>query len=264
VTGRDRTRGRPWRRPPPAPEEEATERLIVGLQPAREALRAHGDGVLRVLVLKDNPRCQKFAEFARDNGVRDVRAVGQGELDRLTHNARHQGVALFAPTLQLAIWDDVLLSPTLLAVALDKISDPQNFGAIIRSAVGLAGAAVLWGEHASAPLTPATFRASAGAVEHATLCRVPSLGSALDLALSAGVQLVGLEAQAERLLCEIDLTGPTVLVMGAEDRGLSPAVRKRCTQLARLPMSRTLGSLNVSAATAIALYEAASQRARRA
>jgi 23S rRNA (guanosine2251-2'-O)-methyltransferase len=154
----------------------------------------------------------------------------------------------------------VVSQPLLLAVALDKISDPQNFGAIIRSAVGLAGAAVLWGEHSSAPLTPATFRASAGAVEHATLCRVPSLVTALEQAAAAGANLVGLDAQAPTTLDAIDLRGPTVIVMGSEDRGLSRAIRQRCTMLAKLPMSRTIDSLNVSAAASIALYEASRQR----
>jgi 23S rRNA (guanosine2251-2'-O)-methyltransferase len=238
-------------------------RLIVGLQPVREALRAHGSDAKALYVLKDNPRIDRLAEFATGFGV-EVRAVSAGELDRLTHNARHQGVALLAPTLTLVDWEQVVSRPELLAVALDKISDPQNFGAIVRSAVALGNAAVLWGEHSSAPLTPATFRASAGAVEHATLCRVGSLVTALDRADAMAVQIVGLDAQADRALGDLDLRLPTVIALGSEDRGLSRAVRQRCTAVAKLPMTKTLDSLNVSAAAAIALYEAAQQRGRAA
>jgi 23S rRNA (guanosine2251-2'-O)-methyltransferase len=236
-------------------------RLIIGLQPVREALRVNGSNARRLYALQDNPRCDRLAEFAGTFGV-EVRRVAAGELDRLTHNARHQGVALLAPTLTLADWEQVVVRPDLLVVALDKISDPQNFGAIVRSAVALGGAAVLWGEHSSAPLTPATFRASAGAVEHATLCRVGSLVTALDRADAMAVQIVGLDAQADRVLSAVDLRLPTVIALGAEDRGLSRAVRQRCTVVAKLPMTRALDSLNVSAAAAIALYEAAQQRAR--
>ena len=122
------------------------------------------------------------------------------------------------------------------------------------------GAAVLWGEHASAPLGTATFRASAGAIEHATLSRVPSLKDALASARAAGAQVIGLAAGAEQLLSSIDLRGPTVIVLGNEADGLQPSVRKACTRLAAVVRPRVLDSLNASVAAAIALYEAERQR----
>ena len=123
-----------------------------------------------------------------------------------------------------------------------------------------AGAAVLWGEHASAPLGTATFRASAGAIEHATLCRVPALKDALAQARDAGARVVGLAASADRLLSEVDLTGPTVIVLGSEGRGLQHAVRRSCSELAAVVRPHILDSLNASVAAAIALYEASKQR----
>ena len=185
-------------------------------------------------------------------------------LDRLAQGAQHQGVLAVLPRLELADWSEVVARPQLLAIALDQVQDPQNFGAVIRSAVATADAAVVWGEHASAPLGTATFRASAGAIEHATLCRVPALKDALALAREHGARVVGLAARAERLLSEVDLTGPTVIVLGSEGSGLQPAVRRACSELAAIVRPRILDSLNASVAAAIALYEASKQRESRA
>jgi 23S rRNA (guanosine2251-2'-O)-methyltransferase len=165
-----------------------------------------------------------------------------------------------APPLTLRPWSEVVLRPQLLAVALDRVQDPQNFGAVVRSAVATGDAALVWGEHASAPLTPATFRASAGAIEHATLCRVGSLKDALFAAREAGAEVIGLTADAPDLLSSIDLRGPTVLVLGNEGEGMQPSVRRACTRLAAVVRTRILDSLNASVAAAIALYEADRQR----
>src|SRR5690606_29964017 len=121
----------------------------------------------------------------------------------------------------------------LLAVALDGIVDPQNFGAVIRSAVALGPCPVVFPENASAPLTPATFRASAGAIEHASLVRVPSLPSLLREAAARGVSVLGLAPEANRFLHEVDLTGPTLLTIGSEHTGMGKAVRRSCTALVR-------------------------------
>ena len=181
-------------------------------------------------------------------------------MDRLAQGAQHQGAIAVAPPLELLTWPQVLGRPNLLAVALDRVQDPQNFGAVVRSAVATGDAAVVWGEHASAPLTPATFRASAGAIEHAALCRVPALKDALQSAREAGAQVIGLAAQGDELLSQLDLRGPTVIVLGSEGSGLQSAVRRSCTRLAAVVRPRIVDSLNASVAAAIALYEVAKQR----
>lgn len=241
----------------------ADERLIAGLQPVREAIRVHGARLARVLVDdRELPRLDAVARFARDNGVARVERVPRRELDRASEGAQHQGVLAFAPPLALLEPEALFADPALAALALDGIQDPQNFGAVIRSAVGIAGAAVLWGEHASAPLGPATFRASAGAIEHARLCRVKSLVGALTHAAAAGVQVIGLEARAERQLRELDLTRPTLLVIGSEGEGMARGVRRAVTELAELAPMAHLDSLNASVAAGIALYELIRQRSR--
>jgi 23S rRNA (guanosine2251-2'-O)-methyltransferase len=233
----------------------------VGLQPVRECVRVRAASLQRLaLTAGDSPKLAALERFARDQGVRPVVRLSRAEMDRLARGAQHQGAIALAPPLELQHWPDVVKRPDLLAVALDRVQDPQNFGAVVRSAVATGGAAVLWGEHASAPLTPATFRASAGAIEHATLCRVPALKDALLTAREAGAQVIGLAAEGSALLSSFDLRQPTVIVLGSEGEGMQPAVRRACTALAAVVRPRLLDSLNASVALAIALYEAGKQR----
>lgn len=236
-------------------------RLVAGLQPVREAILAHGRGVHRVTIEHgESPRLEALLRFATDHGVGEITREPRLLLDRLTEGTVHQGVVAWAPDLELIDFAQLLGEPQLLGIVLDGISDPQNFGAVVRSAVGIAGAAVIWGEHASAPLSLATFRASAGAVEHARLCRVPSLTAALTAAVAAGVFVVGLDPQADRALRELELDKPTLLVLGSEGEGMSRSVRRSLSTTARLAQSGRIGSLNASVAAAIALYEASNQR----
>ena len=233
----------------------------MGLQPVRECLRVWGYGVTEVaLTAGDSPKLAALERFAVAQGVGSVLRLPRGEMDRRAQNGQHQGAIAVAPPLQLRDWAEVVERPQLIAIALDRVQDPQNFGAVIRSAVATGDAALVWGEHASAPLTPATFRASAGAIEHATLSRVASLKDALGRARDLGAQVIGLAAGAEQLLSSIDLRGPTVIVLGNEGDGLQPSVRKACTRLASVVRPRVLDSLNASVAAAIALYETERQR----
>lgn len=251
---------RPPRERPPLPDVPG--RLVAGLQPVREAILAHSSRIVRVSVEHgDSPRLAALVRFATDHGVAEVTQESRLLLDALTEGTVHQGVVAWAPELKLLDFAKLATDPALLGMVLDGISDPQNFGAVVRSAVGIAGAAVIWGEHQSAPLSLATFRASAGAVEHARLCRVPSLAASLAEARDAGVQVIGLEPQADRALREVDLRQPTLLVLGSEGEGLSRSVRRSLSGSARLAQSGRIGSLNASVAAAIALYEASNQRA---
>ena len=248
-------------RRPPAPPLPAGMRLIVGIQPVRESIRAEERGrkaPTKVLVDdKGSPQIEALARFARDHGIA-VERVPRTELDRHTRDAHHQGVAALAPELEILTLEELTLGPKTLALALDELQDPQNFGAVLRSAVALGTTAVLWPEHSSAPLSPATFRASAGAVEHATLCRVQSLPTALAELAERGLDIVGLDAHGDELLQDAPLELPLVLVVGAEGKGLRKSVKQACRRLVRLPMKAgAVDSLNASVAVAVALYEVA-------
>ncbi len=226
----------------------------------REAIRTRGRELERVLVdEKTSPQLDALARYARDQGAK-VETARKQDLDRLTHGARHQGAVAMAPELTLRALAELELGSDALVVALDEIQDPQNFGAVLRSAVALGASAVVWPEHSSAPLSAATFRASAGAVEHAVLCRVAGLPAALTELQSRGLTVIGLDMNGETPIDEVDLTGPVALVIGAEGKGLRRGVKAACARLVRLPMKGPLGSLNASVAAAIALYEAARQR----
>ncbi|HVH47891.1 MAG TPA: TrmH family RNA methyltransferase, partial [Labilithrix sp.] len=148
---------------------------------------------------RGGPQIEAVARFATDRGASVVH-VPRGELDRTAKGARHQGAIAFAPELQLVGIDELAneLANDTVIVALDEIEDPQNFGAVVRSAVALGATAIVWPAHHAAPLSPATFRASAGAIEHARLCRVSALPTALDRLREAGATVVGLDANAER------------------------------------------------------------------
>lgn len=233
----------------------------MGLQPVRECLRAHGAAVSELaLTAGDSPKLAALERFAIARGVSNVLRLSRGEMDRRSQGGQHQGAIAVAPALELRDWAEVVSRPALIAIALDRVQDPQNFGAVVRSAVATGDAALVWGEHASAPLTPATFRASAGAIEHATLSRVASLKDALFAAREVGAQVIGLQAGAPDLLSSLDLRGPTVIVLGNEAEGLQHSVRRACTRLAAVVRPRLLDSLNASVAAAIALYEADRQR----
>jgi 23S rRNA (guanosine2251-2'-O)-methyltransferase len=242
--------------------EARAQRMICGLQPVREAIRAHGASLARVLVAsepREAPTMDALARFAGDHGAH-VERVPRAALDRLARGVSHQGAIAFASELRLVGVDDLELNDQALVVALDEVQDPQNFGAVIRAAVAMGVTAVMWPEHRSAPLSPAAFRASAGAVEHATLCRVPSLPPALTTLRERGLFVIGLDMTGEVLIDRVDLRRGIVLTVGAEGKGLRKTVKHVCDAIVRLPMPGPVDSLNASTAAAIALYEATRQR----
>lgn len=233
-------------------------RLVTGLQAVREAIRVHGEKLEKVFLVRDGgPQIDAVARFAEGRGA-TVTRIDRLELDRMARGARHQGAIAHAPDLALVplevLLETIAGNPSAVILALDEIEDPQNFGAVIRSAVALGAIGVIWPEHHAAPLSPATFRASAGAVEHALLCRVSALPRALERLVEAGCTVLGLDAHGETAVEDVKADGPIVLVVGAEGKGLRHPVKKACTMLTKLGMRGPIGSLNASVAAGIALY----------
>jgi 23S rRNA (guanosine2251-2'-O)-methyltransferase len=184
------------------------------------------------------------------------------ELARLAGSPDHQGIVAEVEPYPYADADQLAAAPDALIVALDQVQDPHNLGAVCRSAEAAGASGVVIPDRRAVGVTPAVCKASAGAVEHLAVARVRNLadwlGSAKD---RVGLWVYGAAAEAADPYTSIDLLGPVVLVMGSEGSGLRPRVEAMCDTLVSIPLRGRAASLNVSAATAVLLFEAVRQRA---
>lgn len=200
-----------------------------------------------------------------ERGRRRVRRVWRApetpgeELERLCGSPDHQGVVAEVDPYPYAD-PRALLAGKGLLVALDQVQDPRNLGAICRSAEFAGAAGVVVPERRSAAVTPVVCKTSAGAVEHLAVAHVRNLADWLAEAKEAGFWIWGADAEADAAPWSVDLTGPTVLVLGGEGKGLRPRVAQSCDGLVALPRRGTVESLNVSAAATALLFEALRQR----
>jgi 23S rRNA (guanosine2251-2'-O)-methyltransferase len=191
--------------------------------------------------------------------------VEGGSLTALAGFDGHQGVALVVEPRRFATLQEVLAraierrEPPFVLV-LDALEDPQNLGTVLRSAEAAGAHGVLFPTERQAPLSPAAVKASAGATEHLLLCPVGDLPGALTDLHVRGIRVVGSEADAPLTARQADLRGPLAIVVGSEGHGLSPAVRRRCDLMVRIPMQGAIGSLNAAVAGSILLFEALGQR----
>ena len=182
-------------------------------------------------------------------------------LEQICGSPSHQGLVCEADPYPYADAAALLDGEQALVVALDRLQDPQNLGAVCRSAETAGAAGVVIPERHAAEVTPAVCRASAGAVEHLPVARVRNLADYLTQAKKAGAWVYGADAGAARAYTEVDWTGRAVLVLGSEGKGLRPRVREACDDLLSVPMLGRVESLNVSATAAVLLYEAVRSRA---
>jgi 23S rRNA (guanosine2251-2'-O)-methyltransferase len=242
---------------------------LTGPNAVREALVA-GRPLQAVLVARGRHggRLEEIVRLAKRNGV-PVRFEDRARLDQMAGTREHQGVlALVAAKATFAL-EDLLARPVSqdapgLLVLLDGVEDPQNLGAIIRTALAVGAAGVVIPERRAAGLGDAAARASAGAVAHLPVARVTNVPRAMEALKSAGYWIVGLDERAERRYTDVDLTGSVALVLGGEGKGLHQLVRERCDFLVSIPSRGPVPSLNVSVAAGIALFEVLRQRAAKA
>jgi 23S rRNA (guanosine2251-2'-O)-methyltransferase len=228
--------------------------VLYGRNAVHEALLAGRRGIHRVWATSG------AAKEPWLQGVRVEAADADWIAERCGSDA-HQGICAEADPYPYADARDLLAGPDPLVVALDEVQDPQNLGAIARTAecAGATGLVVL--ERRAAEVTPAAVKASAGATEHLAIARVTNLSDFLDRAKRAGCWAYGAEGHGGTPYDEPDYAGGVVLVLGAEGRGLRPKVRAHCDVIVSLPLAGRIGSLNVSAAAAVLLYEAKKRRA---
>ena len=239
--------------------------VLYGVHSVEEALRAGRRKFDQVMVARErhDDRLAKLVEACRKAGVR-VRQEPREQLTQIAGTAAHQGVvAIVKPQEFLAIedlYEPLTPGAARLVLALDGVEDPQNLGALLRVADGAGVDGVVWTERRAAPLTPAAVKASAGAAEHLRIARVVNLVRALDELKARNLWVIGLDERGETNYDRFDLTGDCVLVLGREGAGLHELVKRSCDHLLRIPMAGGVSSLNVSAAGAVVLYEAARQR----
>ncbi|GLX51262.1 23S rRNA (guanosine(2251)-2'-O)-methyltransferase RlmB [Streptomyces sp. MB22_4] len=246
----------------------STSELVVGRNPVVEALR---EGVpastLYVQQFIDNDeRVREALQLAAERGGINLMEAPRPELDRMTNGLNHQGLVLQVPPYEYAHPEDLLDAAAdegadPLVVALDGVTDPRNLGAVVRSVSAFGGHGVIVPERRSAGMTAGAWKTSAGAAARTPVARATNLTRVLEQYKKAGVTVVGLAADGEAELGELEaLSGPVVIVVGSEGKGLSRLVGETCDYRVRIPMPGGTESLNAGVAAGIVLYEAARTR----
>ena len=225
--------------------------IVYGRNPVREAVRGPRT-VHRVWATKNAAREPWLAEV----GV-PVVVSGAEEIEQRCASPDHQGICADVSAFHYAAADALLTAPGPLLVVLDQIQDPQNLGAICRSAECAGATGVVIGERRSAEVTPAVCKASAGAVEHLPIAQVRNIADFLAEAKRAGIWCYGADGGAPLAYDAVDFAGPVAIVLGSEGRGLRPRVASACDALVAIPLRGRIESLSVGAAAAVLLYAAA-------
>jgi 23S rRNA (guanosine2251-2'-O)-methyltransferase len=237
--------------------------ILFGLHPVEEALRSGTRKFDHVCIARERQdiRLERLIQACRDAGVK-MRLDTRDQLTKLARTEAHQGVVAIVRARQFLDVDDLLkeTKKNQLLLAVDGIEDPQNLGALLRSAEGAGVDGVVVTERRSAPLSPVAVKASAGAAEHIKIARVVNLVRTLEDLKKKGLWCIGLDERGTMDYDQFDFNVGCVLVLGREGAGLHDLVRRTCDHLLRIPMAGRVASLNVSAAGAVVLYEAARQR----
>ncbi|WP_312937003.1 23S rRNA (guanosine(2251)-2'-O)-methyltransferase RlmB [Pseudomonas sp.] len=238
---------------------------IYGVHAVQALLQHHPKRVKQIWLSegRSEPRLQALLALAAENRV----AVGQAErreLDAWVEGV-HQGVVADVSPSQ--VWGEAMLDELLeraetppLILVLDGVTDPHNLGACLRSADAAGATAVVIPKDKSATLTAVVRKVACGAAEVIPLVAVTNLARTLEKLQQRGLWVVGTAGEAEQEIYQQDLTGPLVMIMGAEGRGMRRLTREHCDFLVKLPMSGSVSSLNVSVATGVCLFEAVRQR----
>ena len=246
-------------------EPEARDDLLVGRNAVIEALRS-GRGINKLLVAEGS-REGSIAEIialARERGV-IVQTVDRSKLNSMAGEMRHQGVAAQAAPVAYAELEDILkraedLGEAPLLLLLDELEDPHNLGALMRTADAMGVHGILVPKRRSVPLTATVAKTSAGAVEYVPVARIGNIVQTLKSLKEKGFWVAGADMEGRQDCQDADFTGPMVLVVGSEGKGMSRLTKENCDFLVRIPMFGKINSLNASVAGSILMYEAMKQR----
>jgi 23S rRNA (guanosine2251-2'-O)-methyltransferase len=236
--------------------------IIYGINPVLEALRAGRVKALRISS-RDDDRMRELLAFASTHGITPER-VTNDVLARQARGGVHQGVVADVDEASQYDVEDLVHSARAepLILVLDGIEDPHNLGAILRSADATGVDGVVVQARRSAARSGVAAKASAGAMAHVKIAEVVNIARAIDELKGLGVWTVGLAGEASMPYDAVDFSSPTAIVLGAEGPGLRRLVREKCDVLASIPMQGHVGSINVSVAAGVVLFEAVRQRRR--
>ena len=271
--------GRPNAKPPARPAkktpvavkpveavvEKASEEFIAGRQAVAEALKG-GRSVNKIWMTSGqrSPAMEELRYKAKETGV-VIQEVTNDRLESLVPGLRHQGIVHSVAPVRYWELEELLElaaegpEPGFLVI-LDGLEDPQNVGAILRSADAAGVHGVLLPKRRSCPLSGAVARASAGALEHVPVAHIGNVAQTIGTLKKAGYWVVGADAEGTGSLFTADLQGPVALVIGSEGYGLSRLVKENCDYLVSIPMKGKIGSLNASVASALMMYEVVRRR----
>ena len=266
----------------PQKEREAPENVIFGIHPVREAIDI-GQPIEKIYIrrvgddresgarkgagsvpMSNNTALEEIKAMAAHNNI-PVQDVPVEKLDRLTRRNNHQGVVAVTPPIEYADINEIIdklanAETPALIVALDGITDVRNFGAIARSAECAGADALVISAKSSAPVNSEAMKSSAGALSIIPVSRVGSLRNTLKQLQMTGMKLIAATEKCDTLVYEADFKGPSVIILGSEDKGISPDILRMCDYKTAIPLLGKIESLNVSAAGAILLFEAVRQR----
>jgi 23S rRNA (guanosine2251-2'-O)-methyltransferase len=243
-------------------------RVVYGAHPVREAVRAGRVQALFYAEVESGPAgalLRELLDLARGANIQAV-ARPRADLDELAAGGVHQGVVAVVGEYNYAQLDEVLKIASKsgrppLVLVLDSVQDPQNLGALVRTAYVVGAHGIVIPKDRAVGVTPATVKASAGATEHVRIATVTNVARALEELKEAGLWIAGAVAAGDsKAPWDIDFTVPIALVLGAEGKGIRPLVQRGCDLLVQIPMEGQVASLNVGAAGAMLLYEIVRQR----
>ena len=245
-------------------ETEQKSDLVFGIHPILEGLQSDKtfDKILILNTLR-TPQAKEIINYAKEKGI-SLNKVPQQKLDRVTRK-NHQGVIGFIAPIEFQNIEDIL--PTLYSdgkvpflLILDRVSDVRNFGAIVRSAECAGVHAIIIPKKGAAQINGETIKTSTGALFNLPICKVPGIESILPFLKESGIHLIACTEKTQKDYTKVDYTVPVGIIMGNEESGIAASNINKCDSIVKLPLMGKIGSLNVSVASGIIMYEAVRQR----
>ncbi len=241
------------------------EGYVEGRNPVMEAIKG-GREIDKILIAKgsDQGSINKIIGMAKDKKL-VIQYVEKAKLDAMSETKAHQGVIALVTPYEYKTVEDIIKvaedrNEDPFIIILDEIEDPHNLGAIIRTAECVGAHGVIIPKRRAVGLTPIVIKASAGAVEHMNIAKVPNIASTIEELKERGIWIYGADMGGEQDYFDRDLTGPIAIVVGSEGKGIGRLIKEKCDFLVKIPMAGKVASLNASVAASVMMYEVLRQR----